>query len=204
MNVGIIDYGMGNLLSVNNAVEYLGYDCKIIDKPSLLSQFDKLILPGVGAFEACINNLKSKNFIESLNDQVLINKKPILGICLGMQIMAKKGFEGGEFDGLGWFDAEVVKIKPKDNCIKVPNIGWNEIDYHDNNMLFKNLRNPVEVYFVHSYHMNCLDKKDIIATSNHGHEKTAAINKNNIYGTQFHPEKSQDLGLQILENFLND
>jgi len=204
MNVGIIDYGMGNLLSVSNAVEYLGYDCKIIDKPSLLSQFDKLILPGVGAFEACIDNLESKNFVKFLNNEVLINKKPILGICLGMQIMAKRGFEGGEFDGLGWFDAEVVKIKPEDNSIKVPNIGWNEINYNDNNILFKNLRKPVEVYFVHSYHMNCLHKKDIIATSNHGHEITAAINKNNIYGTQFHPEKSQDLGLQILENFLND
>ena len=100
------------------------------------------------------------------------------------------------------FKKSFVKIKPKDNSIKVPNIGWNEINYHDNNMLFKNLPKPVEVYFVHSYHMNCLEKKDIIATSNHGHEITAAINKENIYGTQFHPEKSQDLGLQILENFL--
>ena len=138
----------------------------------------------MGAFEACIDNLESKNFVKFLNNEVLINKKPILGICLGMQIMAKRGFEGGEFDGLGWFDAEVVKIKPKDNSIKVPNIGWNEINYHDNNMLFKNLPKPVEVYFVHSYHMNCLEKKDIIATSNHGHEITAAINKENIYWEQ--------------------
>lgn len=202
MSIGIVNYGMGNLLSVHNAIDYLGYNSEIVDDPSLIYKFDKLILPGVGAFEACINNLKNKKFIESLNDQVLIKKKPILGICLGMQVMAKKGFEGGEFDGLGWFNAKVVRIKPNDKSIKVPNIGWKEINYNKNNLLFKNLKNPVEVYFVHSYHVDCDDNKDIIAKTNHGYEITAAINKDNIYGTQFHPEKSQDLGLQILENFL--
>ena len=202
MNTAIIDYGMGNLTSVNNAVEYLGFDCEIIDNPDLISRFDKLILPGVGAFEACINNLKNKNFVKSLNEEVLTKKKPILGICLGMQVMAKKGFEGGEFEGLGWFNASVVKISPKSDNIKVPNIGWNKIDYNKENILFQNLKDPVEVYFVHSYHMDCFDEKNIIATSIYDHRITAAVNKNNIYGTQFHPEKSQDLGLQILENFL--
>jgi glutamine amidotransferase len=202
MNVGIVNYGMGNLLSVHNAIDYLGFNSEIVDDPSQIYKYDKLILPGVGAFEACINNLESKNFVKDLNNEVLINKKPILGICLGMQVMAKKGFEGGEFNGLGWFDAEVVRIKPNDAIIKVPNIGWKEINYNQNNLLFNNLKKPVEVYFVHSYHVDCRDKKDIIAKSNHGHEITAAINRDNIYGTQFHPEKSQDLGLQILENFL--
>tara|TARA_B100000963_G_scaffold358560_1_gene383477 strand:+ start:821 stop:1408 length:588 start_codon:yes stop_codon:yes gene_type:complete len=194
---------MGNLTSVNNAIEYLGFDCEIIDNPDLISKFDKLILPGVGAFEACINNLKTKNFVKTLNEEVLTKKKPILGICLGMQVMAKKGFEGGEFDGLGWFNAAVVKIRPQADTVKVPNIGWNKIDYNKENILFQNLQDPVEVYFVHSYHMDCFDKKNIIATSIHGHKITVAVNKENIYGTQFHPEKSQDLGLQILENFLN-
>ena len=117
--------------------------------------------------------------------------------------MAKKGFEGGEFDGLGWFNAAVVKIRPQADTVKVPNIGWNKIDYNKENILFQNLQDPVELYFVHSYHMDCFDKKNIIATSIHGHKITVAVNKENIYGTQFHPEKSQDLGLQILENFLN-
>ena len=202
MNIGIIDYGMGNLLSVNNAVEYLGFNSKIIDDPNLMSEFDKLILPGVGAFEKCIKNLKNKNFVESLNSQVLIKKKPILGICLGMQVMAKKGFEGGEFDGLGWFDANVIKIDPKDKNFKVPNIGWKEINYKENNKMFKNLKKPVELYFVHSYYVDCIDKSDVIATCFYDKNITAAINKENIYGTQFHPEKSQDLGLMILENFL--
>lgn len=202
MNVGIIDYGMGNLLSVYNAVDYLGFECEIVNDPNLLSEFDKLILPGVGAFEACINNLHRKNFIKTLNHEVLNKKKLILGICLGMQVMAKHGFEGGKFDGLGWFDASVVKIKPSDKSIKVPNIGWNKIEYVKDNILFKNLKDPVEVYFVHSYHMDCYEKGNIIAKSIHGHEITAAVNKENIYGTQFHPEKSQDLGLQILENFM--
>ena len=117
--------------------------------------------------------------------------------------MAKKGFEGGEFEGLGWFNASVVKISPKSDIIKVPNIGWNKIDYNKENILFQNLKDPVEVYFVHSYHMDCFDKKNVIATSIYDHRITAAVNKNNIYGTQFHPEKSQDLGLQILENFFS-
>jgi imidazole glycerol-phosphate synthase subunit HisH len=203
MNTAIIDYGMGNLTSVNNAIEYLGFNCEIIDNPDLISKFDKLILPGVGAFEACINNLKNKKFVKTLNEEVLTKKKPILGICLGMQVMAKKGFEGGEFEGLGWFNASVVKIRPQTNTIKVPNIGWNKIDYNKENILFQNLKDPVEVYFVHSYHMDCFDQKNIIATSIYGHKITVAVNKDNIYGTQFHPEKSQDLGLQILENFLS-
>ena len=202
MNIGIIDYGMGNLLSVSNAIDYLGFKCEIINSSNLLSRFDKFILPGVGAFESCINNLERKNFISGLNNEVLYKKKPILGICLGMQVMAKKGFEGGEFNGLGWFDASVIKIKTKDQNIKVPNIGWNKIDFQKQNLLFKNLDGLVEVYFVHSYHMDCHDKTNIIATTKYGHQITAAVNKDNIYGTQFHPEKSQDLGLQILENFL--
>ena len=202
MITGIIDYGMGNLLSVKNAIEYLGYNAEIINNPKELSSFDKLILPGVGSFESCINNLKKFNFIEPLNNEVLINKKKILGICLGMQVMAKKGFEGGEFDGLGWFDADVVKIESKNKKIKVPNIGWKPISFDKKNPLFNNLPNLVELYFVHSYHVSCNNSNDRIATSNHGITITASINKENIYGTQFHPEKSQDLGLKIIENFL--
>lgn len=202
MKAAVIDYGMGNLLSVNNAIEYLGFDSETISNPNLLSDFDKLILPGVGSFKQCVYNLENKGFVKILNEEVIYKKKPILGICLGMQVMAKKGYEGGEFNGLGWFDANVIKIKPKDKNVKVPNIGWKEINYNDN-VLFKNLKERTELYFVHSYHMKCLNKSDVIATCFYGESITAAINKENIYGTQFHPEKSQDFGLQILENFLN-
>ena len=152
MNVGIIDYGMGNLLSVYNAVEYLGYDCKIIDKPSLLSQFDKLILPGVGAFEACIDNLESKNFVKFLNNEVLINKKPILGICLGMQIMASNSQEGGNHQGLGWLDAEVIPIINKNQTdMNLLHVGWNSLNIHKENKLLKNISDNADFYFIHSY-----------------------------------------------------
>jgi len=202
MIIGIIDYGMGNILSVKNAIEYLGYNAEIVDNPNLISKYDKLVLPGVGAFKVCIDNLYKTNFVKALNQQVLIEKKPILGICLGMQVMAKEGSEGGKFNGLGWFDAKVVKIIPNDKKIKVPNIGWNSICFEGSNKLFYGLPDLTEVYFVHSYHVECVNKMDVIATSNHGQTITAAINRENIYGTQFHPEKSQDLGLMILENFL--
>lgn len=202
MKVGIVNYGTGNLLSVNNAIEYLGFDVEVFNKPELTPTYDKLILPGVGAFQTCFSNLQKNNFIDILNQEVLVNKKQILGICVGMQIMAALGYEGGVSEGLSWFDSEVVKIQPQDAELKVPNIGWNELAYDKNNPLFKGLPEVANVYFVHSYHMEFSNSNDIIATCNYGQTITAAINRDNIFGTQFHPEKSQDIGLKILENFL--
>jgi glutamine amidotransferase len=202
MKVGIINYGMGNLLSVSSAVEYIGHEVMYCNNEKDITEAGKLILPGVGAFKDCADNIKSYGFWDILNEEVLIKKKYILGICLGMQVMAKKSYEQGENQGLGWFDAEVVKIETPIKNLKIPQVGWNNIIYDRNNRLFEGLPDKSEFYFVHSYYMNCKDKKDVIATCDYGSELTAAVNKVNIFATQFHPEKSQDNGLRILKNFL--
>lgn len=194
---------MGNLLSVFNAVEICGFHAKIIEHPDELNSVDKIILPGVGAFKDCIENLKTKNFVAALNQQVIVKKKMILGICLGMQVMANKGYENGEHDGLGWFDAEVVKIKTNGNKLKVPHIGWNSINIKKASPLFKGISSGTDLYFVHSFYMRCNNQDDLLATCHYGSAITAAVNKENIFAIQFHPEKSQDYGLQILSNFIS-
>lgn len=199
--IGIIDYGMGNLLSVKNAVEYLGFDAEIVNKPSELAHYKKLILPGVGAFPDCIKNIKENGFIQELNNQVLINKKPILGICLGMQVMAKLGKEGGVTEGLGWFDAEVELIIPNSDMCRIPHVGWSETTCVKH-QVFDGIKGTPEFYFVHSYHMKVENPEDVIATFDHGGIFTAAVAKNNIVGCQFHPEKSQEHGLIVLNNFI--
>lgn len=201
--IGIIDYGMGNLLSVYSAFDYLAADVRICKYPEDLIEVDKIVIPGVGAFENCIDKIKSENMLEALNEHVIKNGKPTLGICLGMQIMATKGYEGGEHEGLNWFDAEVVKLNPEDATLRIPNIGWNEIEFKTDIPLFKNIPFKADMYLVHSYYMKCKSAKDIIATYNYGQVVTAAVMKDNIVATQFHPEKSQDHGLKFLENFIN-
>jgi len=201
--IGIVDYGMGNLLSVFNAFEYLGADVKICSKPEDLANVDRIVIPGVGAFKDCMNKLHSENFVVALNKEVIINKKPTLGICLGMQVMAKVSYEGGEFIGLGWFDAEVVRLHPGDSLLRVPNIGWNEIEYREGFSLFEGVPQKADLYLVHSYYMHCNNPSQVVATYDYTYPVTAAISKDNIFATQFHPEKSQDYGLRILENFIN-
>lgn len=201
--IGIVDYGMGNLLSVKNAFEYLGEDVKTISDPSVLQSVEKIVLPGVGAFGDCIKNLKDKGFIAALNYHVVEKKVPIMGICLGMQVMSKIGHEGGHFEGLGWFDAEVIKLHPSDKKLRVPHVGWTDIEYNKQSPLFAGLNGTPDFYFVHSYYVKCSDEKDVDASYDFGHKVTASIRKNNIFGTQFHPEKSQEHGLRILENFIN-
>jgi glutamine amidotransferase len=202
MIIGIVDYGMGNLMSVFNAFEYIGAKVKICHSPEDLKSVDKIILPGVGAIAQCINKLNESGFIEALNYEVLKNAKPTLGICLGMQVMAIKSYEGGEYECLGWFDAEVVKINPVNNNMKVPNIGWNTIQYDQNTSLFLNLPKNPDFYFVHSYQLKPKNSNELVASYEYGEKVTAAILKDNIFATQFHPEKSQDLGLKLLDNFL--
>ncbi len=201
--VGIVNYGMGNIKSVYNAIEYLGGSAFICEKPSDLSKATKIIIPGVGAFGKCVSNLYQAEFAEELKEYVIKKALPTLGICVGMQIMATKGFEGGEWDGLNWFDANVLKIDTNNNELRVPNIGWTETDIISNCPLFNKIKAKPVFYFVHSYHVKCKDSKDVIASYEYGESITAAILKNNIVATQFHPEKSQDVGLQFLDNFLN-
>jgi len=200
--VGIINYGMGNILSVFHAVEMVGGDPKICNAPEELLNVDKIILPGVGAFKSCMDNLESKGFLIGLHETVIRKGKPILGICLGMQVMAKLGFEGGEFKGLGWFNAEVIRLHPDNSALRVPHIGWNDIRYRKESPLFSGLTLHPEFYFVHSFSMKCKNENDVEATCEYGEVITAAIKKDNIFATQFHPEKSQDYGLKVLENFL--
>ncbi len=199
--VGIVDYGMGNLLSVYSAFDYLGADVTICKHPEDLRNVDRIVIPGVGAFKDCIDKINNSGFREALEEEVIARAKPTLGICLGMQIMAERGTEGGNYDGLGWFDATVIRLAPGDLAKRVPNIGWNDIEYESNIKLFAGLPKKVDFYLVHSYYMNTIHPEDIVATYQYGHTVTAAVMKNNIFATQFHPEKSQDYGLKILENF---
>jgi glutamine amidotransferase len=203
MMIGIVDYGMGNLLSVQSAFEMLGADVKIINEPDNLSGCGKIVLPGVGAFGDCMRNLEQKGFVKKLNEEVILKEKPILGICLGMQVMAKTGYEGGKFAGFGWFDADVEIMNPDDKSLKIPHVGWNNISFKKDFPLLKNLPANPDVYFVHSYYMKCKNEDDVCATFDYGGIFTAAVCKKNISATQFHPEKSQDYGLKILENFIN-
>ena len=201
--IGIIDYGMGNLLSVFHAFEMIGEDVEICSDPTQLDSYTRLVLPGVGAFKDCIGNLNSSGFSVALNAVVLGQCKPILGICLGMQVMAGTGFEHGECEGLGWLDAEVIRLEPKDTTLRVPHVGWNDVAFKQPNQLSEGIPHQADFYFVHSYHIRCFEKRDINGTCDYGGTVTAAVCHDNILGTQFHPEKSQDHGLRFLSNFAN-
>jgi imidazole glycerol-phosphate synthase subunit HisH len=200
--VGVIDYGMGNLLSVKNALEYLGAESVSCSKPQDIDKVDRIILPGVGAFQSCIENLTRAGFIGPLNEFALEKKKPIMGICLCMQVMAKTGYEHGIWNGLGWFDSSVVKISEEDPSLKVPHVGWSDVEYRNDSLLFRGLTRNPDFYFVHSYFMRFENDEFIDAHYEYEGKITAAVRKNNIFGTQFHPEKSQDNGLRLLDNFL--
>lgn len=201
--IGIIDYGMGNLLSVYHAVDSLGAEVLICDVPEDLQKVERIILPGVGAFDNCLKNLSERNFLEAINEAVICKGKPIMGICLGMQVMARRSFEGGEFSGLGWFDADVVRLQPTSKNLRVPHIGWNEISYRLDSPLFYDLPPNPDFYFVHSFFMKCDHDYDIEASCDHGGIFPVAVRKNNIFATQFHPEKSQEYGQKVIANFLS-
>ena len=204
----IVDYGMGNLLSVKNALDHLGEPNEIVDHASDLIKADRLILPGIGGFPNCSHYLYTKGFVPVLNELVIDKKIPILGICLGMQVMAAVGKEFKSSPGLGWFNAEVIKMEfgAGFEHIKIPNIGWENISFNAKSPLFKGVGRSLDFYLVHSYYMKMADTDmDCIdATYTLGDlEVTAAVRKNNIFGTQFHPERSSDVGLAVLDNFLN-
>ena len=203
MKIALIDYGSGNIQSAYKALELVS-NCKnkifITSNSKDLLKADKIILPGVGAFADCIKGLKSiSGMIDVLNEVVLEKKKPFLGICIGMQLLATKGKEKGDHDGLGWIKGKVIKIK-KNKKIKIPHMGWNTVKVISKHPILK--RKKFESYFVHSYNFVCRDKKNILATCNYQQSITAIIGKENIIGTQFHPEKSQKSGLEILKNFI--
>jgi imidazole glycerol-phosphate synthase subunit HisH len=199
--IAIVDYGMGNLLSVHNALSLLGADARICAAPGDLAGAERIVLPGVGAFGDCMRNLRERGFVDALNSARAAGT-PVFGICLGMQAMARRSFEGGEHEGLGWFEADVVRLAPGDPALRVPQIGWNDVSFRDDSPLFRGLRLPTNFYFVHSYHMTCDDAQDVDGSCEYAGPVTAAVRKGNVFATQFHPEKSQDDGLRVLENFL--
>lgn len=202
----VIDYDVGNVKSVVNMLSHIGHKAVISRDIDTIKNASKLILPGVGAFETAMRNLKHFDLIETLNEKVIEMKTPILGICLGLQIMALTSEEGdGKEQGLGWFDARVKLFDFSDltNAKKypVPHMGWNMIDVKKEHKLFSQLLNDNRFYFVHSYYIECNDETDILATAKYGTEFTCAISKNNIVATQFHPEKSLKFGMHVLRNF---
>ena len=200
--IGIIDYGRGNLLSVKNAVEMITEDVKLCTAPSDLEGVSKIILPGVGAFRDAMAQLHDQGWIVSLKMAVENQKMPLLGICLGMQILAELGHEPDSTKGLGWIRGEVCHIPKNDPSLKIPHVGWNTLQYRKDCFLFQGLPAELDLYFVHSYSMQCKDSADVVATVDYGTPLVAAVQKGNILGVQFHPEKSQDHGLKILENFI--
>jgi glutamine amidotransferase len=200
--IGIVNYGSGNIQAIANIYSRLNIPTKIITEPSELHEADKLILPGVGAFDETMKQLIGSGLKEELDKLVLHEKKPILGICVGMQIMAESS-EEGTLDGLGWikgrvkkFDISWFKQKPY-----LPHMGWNTIIPKTGHPIFSNLDAEQGFYFVHSYYFECADDSNILATSDYGIEFSSAVYNNNIYGMQFHPEKSHTNGIQLLENF---
>ena len=204
MKIALIDYGSGNLQSAYKALELVSNSKNkifITSNSKDLLKADKIILPGVGAFADCIKGLKSiSGMIDVLNEVVLEKKKPFLGICIGMQLLATKGKEKGDHDGLGWIKGKVIKIK-KIKKIKIPHMGWNTVKVISKHPILK--RKKFESYFVHSYNFICESKKNIIAICDYQQKITAIVGKENIIGTQFHPEKSQKIGLEILKNFVS-
>ncbi|HWL10429.1 MAG TPA: imidazole glycerol phosphate synthase subunit HisH [Planctomicrobium sp.] len=198
--IGIIDYGMGNLRSVEKALEHLQVPVSIITSPKELSHCDGLILPGVGAFRDAIAELRRKDFVSPLLE-VVASGKQLLGICLGQQLLFERSYEDGEYEGLGLIAGEVVRFHPEPE-LKIPHMGWNAIEIVRPHALVNGVNSGDYVYFVHSYHVSPKDDDVIVATTQHGSQKFAAIvNQNNVTAAQFHPEKSQKVGLKMLQNF---
>ena len=203
--IGIINYGAGNISAISNQLKHLKVDFKIINVPNDFVNLNKVILPGVGAFDYCMKKLESSGLIEPLNKHVLIEKKDVLGICVGMQLMAKSSEEGNH-EGLGWFNAEVKKFN-EDLIVtkpKLPHMGWNSIKVVKENQLFKDVDTSYGFYFVHSYYFDTLEKDDIMTETFYGSDFTSSISKNNIFAVQFHPEKSHSNGIKFLRNFIDN
>ena len=196
----IIDYGMGNLKNVYNALKYLNIQSKISNEIKDIKVADKLILPGVGAFNKAMDNLNNLGLSNVIKEKVN-SGTPLLGICLGMQMIFKKGYENGICEGLGFIDGEVKLLEPKEK-VKIPHIGWNKLEYNKKNNLINGLDENSFVYYVHSYAVSNIKDENLIGFSNYGGIKVPSMVFNgNVYGTQFHPEKSGEVGLKILKNF---
>ena len=197
----IIDYKTGNIGSLANMLKKIGAKAVVSSNPEEIKKAEKLILPGVGAFDVGMENLKNLGLVSLLKDRVRNKKTPILGICLGMQLFAQKSKEG-TLPGLGWIEGEVKKFKFNNNKFKIPHMGWNTIEIKKEDTLFKNMEGELRFYFVHSYYFVPFKKDNVLATTNYGINFTSIIKKENIIGVQFHPEKSHKFGMKLLDNFV--
>ncbi len=209
MKTAIIDYGSGNLHSAQKAFERaaqdhtLAADIKVTADPDEVRAADRIVLPGVGAFADCKRGLDAvPGMIEAMTEAVKTRGRPFLGICVGMQLLADRGLEHETSTGLGWIGGDVVEIKPKDPELKIPHMGWNTLNLIRNHALLADIPETLHAYFVHSYHLRVRDAADLVATTDYGDAVTAFVARDTIAGTQFHPEKSQKLGLALIANFL--
>ena len=207
MNVTIVDYNSGNISSVINSFKEVDTDKVKIEVTSDLNKIkssDKIVLPGQGSFKSCVEALNNINgLVDALSEFAINNKKPLLGICVGLQMFADIGYEETETRGLGWISGKVSKINNQNGKYKLPHIGWNQINIVKESKIFKDLENNSHMYFVHSYEFIPEDKNVISATTDYSSNIVCSVEKENIFGTQFHPEKSDRIGLKLIENFLN-
>jgi glutamine amidotransferase len=205
MNVTIVDYNSGNISSVINSFKEVAKDKVNIEVTSDLKKIkssDKIVLPGQGSFKSCVDSLNSiDGLVDTLNEITIINKKPLMGICVGLQMFADVGYEEIETKGLGWISGKVSKIDNQNGKFKLPHIGWNELNIVKDSKIFKNIKNKSHMYFVHSYEFVPKDKNVISATTDYSSSIVCSVEKENIFGTQFHPEKSDKEGLKIIDNF---
>ena len=207
MNVTIVDYNSGNISSVINSFQEVAKDkvnIKVTSDLNKIKLSDKLVLPGQGSFKSCIEALNDiEGLVETLNEFAVTNKKPLIGICVGLQMFADVGYEEIETKGLGWISGKVSKIDNHNGKYKLPHIGWNQIEIVKQSKIFENIENNSHMYFVHSYEFIPEDKDIISATTDYSSKIVCAVEKENIFGTQFHPEKSDKSGLKIIKNFIN-
>ena len=207
MNITIVDYKSGNISSVINSFREVAKDKVNIEVTSDLNKIkssDKVVLPGQGSFKSCVDALNNINgLVYTLNEFAISNKKPLLGICVGLQMFADIGYEETETKGLGWISGVVSKIDNQDGKFKLPHIGWNQINIVKDSQIFKGIENNSHMYFVHSYEFVPKDKSVISATTDYSSNIVCSVEKENIFGTQFHPEKSDKIGLKIIDNFIN-
>ena len=205
LKIGIVDYGYGNIHSVASAVEKIGHKSIITNQYNELKNCDKLILPGVGAFGDAMKSINEKGIKDSLDEIVLNKKKQILGICLGFQLINKSSTEFGNYEGFNWLNHDITSLQDNiiDEDIRIPHMGWNEIEFIKDSILLNDIPENSLFYFVHTFCLDYVKSDEIIAICNYGKTFVSIIEKDNIFATQFHPEKSQKYGLKLLENFIN-
>lgn len=200
--IAVVDYGMGNLRSVANAFEAIGAPVRVTSRPQDLEEAERIVLPGVGAFGEAIGRLREIGMVDAMHKAVVEAKKPFLGICLGMQLLAERSFEHGEHPGLGWIPGCVRRIEPRDPTLRVPHVGWNSVTTRGASGLFRGLPHDPAFYFVHSFWFDVEDSAAVVGTCDYGGQLVAAVCRDHVFGTQFHPEKSHHAGLTLLKNFV--